>query len=80
RFGILEQTRRHATISSLLGIKHFVLSVNKIDLTCYDRAGFDKISHDFREFALSLGVKLQRLHQRRAAVPRHGGLAGIDDV
>ena len=57
RFGILEQTRRHATIASLLGIKQFVLAVNKIDLTGYDRAGFDKISHEFREFALSLGVK-----------------------
>ncbi|TCL75995.1 sulfate adenylyltransferase subunit CysN [Rhizobium sp. BK251] len=57
RAGILEQTRRHATIASLLGIKQFVLAVNKIDLTNYDRAGFEKISHDFKEFALSLGVK-----------------------
>ncbi|TWB15758.1 sulfate adenylyltransferase subunit 1 [Rhizobium sp. ERR 1071] len=57
RMGILEQTRRHATIASLLGIKQFVLAVNKIDLTNYDRAGFEKISNDFREFALSLGVK-----------------------
>ncbi|ACM25801.1 sulfate adenylyltransferase subunit CysN [Rhizobium rhizogenes] len=57
RLGILEQTRRHATIASLLGIKQFVLAVNKIDLTNYDRAGFEKIAHDFREFALSLGVK-----------------------
>src|ERR1700710_273196 len=44
RMGILEQTRRHATIASLLGIKQFVLAINKIDLTNYDRAGFDKIS------------------------------------
>jgi sulfate adenylyltransferase subunit 1 len=57
RAGILEQTRRHATIASLLGIKQFVLAVNKIDLTNYDRAGFEKITHEFREFALSLGVK-----------------------
>jgi sulfate adenylyltransferase subunit 1 len=57
RAGILEQTRRHATIASLLGIKQFVLAVNKIDLTNYDRTGFEKISHEFREFALSLGVK-----------------------
>ncbi len=57
RMGILEQTRRHATIASLLGIKQFVLAVNKIDLTNYDRAGFEKISNDFREFALSVGVK-----------------------
>jgi sulfate adenylyltransferase subunit 1 len=57
RIGILEQTRRHATIASLLGIKQFVLAINKIDLTNYDRAGFEKITHDFKEFALSLGVK-----------------------
>ena len=57
RAGILEQTRRHATIASLLGIRQFVLAVNKIDLTNYDRAGFDKITHEFKEFALSLGVK-----------------------
>ena len=41
----------------MLGIKQFVLAVNKIDLTNYDRAGFDKITHEFKEFALSLGVK-----------------------
>jgi len=57
RAGILEQTRRHATIASLMGIKQFVLAINKIDLTNYDRAGFDKITHEFKEFALSLGVK-----------------------
>ena len=57
RMGILEQTRRHATIASLLGIKQFVLAINKIDLTNYDRAGFEKITHEFKEFALSLGVK-----------------------
>ncbi|WP_337266340.1 sulfate adenylyltransferase subunit CysN [Oryzifoliimicrobium ureilyticus] len=57
RAGILEQTRRHATIAALLGIKQFVLAVNKIDLTGYDRAGFEKIAHDFREFALTLGIK-----------------------
>ena len=56
RIGILEQTRRHATIASLLGIKQFVLAINKIDLTNYDRAGFDKIAHDFKEFAATLGV------------------------
>jgi sulfate adenylyltransferase subunit 1 len=57
RAGLLEQTRRHATIASLMGIKQFVLAVNKIDLVAYDRAIFDKISHDFKELALSLGVR-----------------------
>ena len=56
RAGILEQTRRHATIASLMGIKQFVLAVNKIDLTDYDRVGFERITHEFKEIALSLGV------------------------
>jgi sulfate adenylyltransferase subunit 1 len=57
RTGLLEQTRRHATIATLMGIKQFVLAVNKIDLIGYDRARFDEISHDFKELALSLGVR-----------------------
>jgi sulfate adenylyltransferase subunit 1 len=57
RAGLLEQTRRHATIAALMGIRQFVLAVNKIDLVNYDKAIFEKISHDFREFALSLGVR-----------------------
>ncbi|MDF1632149.1 sulfate adenylyltransferase subunit CysN [Mycoplana sp. MJR14] len=57
RSGILEQTRRHATIATLMGIRQFVLAVNKIDLTGYDRARFEEISHEFKELALSLGVK-----------------------
>ena len=43
RKGILPQTRRHATIASLLGIRHVVLAINKIDLVGYDRAVFDEI-------------------------------------
>ncbi|MFD1327500.1 sulfate adenylyltransferase subunit CysN [Mycoplana ramosa] len=57
RVGLLEQTRRHATIATLMGIRQFVLAVNKIDLTGYDRARFEAISHEFKELALSLGVK-----------------------
>ena len=57
RVGILEQTRRHATIAALMGIRQFVLAVNKIDLTDYDKAGFELIAHDFREFAQTLGIK-----------------------
>ncbi|MCP8897105.1 sulfate adenylyltransferase subunit CysN [Shinella daejeonensis] len=57
RAGILEQTRRHATIATLMGIRQFVLAVNKIDLTGYDRARFEVIAHEFREFALTLGVR-----------------------
>ena len=57
RAGILEQTRRHATIATLMGIKQFVLAVNKIDLMDYSKARFDEISAEFKEIALSLGVK-----------------------
>ena len=57
RTGILEQTRRHATIATLMGIKQFVLAVNKIDLMDYSKARFDEISAEFKEIALSLGVK-----------------------
>jgi bifunctional enzyme CysN/CysC len=55
RQGILRQTRRHAYIASLLGIRHIVLAVNKIDLVGYDRAVFDRIVEDFRSFAGDLG-------------------------
>ena len=55
RQGILRQTRRHAYIASLLGIRHIVLAVNKIDLVGYDRAVFDGIVADFRAFAGDLG-------------------------
>ncbi|MGE7368458.1 sulfate adenylyltransferase subunit CysN [Neorhizobium sp. NPDC001467] len=57
RAGLLEQTRRHATIAALMGIRQFVLAVNKFDLVNYDRAIFERISHEFREFALSIGVR-----------------------
>ena len=56
RTGILKQTRRHATIASLMGIRQFVLAVNKIDLIDYDRDRFEDIAAQFRAFALSLGV------------------------
>lgn len=56
RAGLLEQTRRHATIASLMGIRQFVLAVNKIDLVDYDRSIFEHITAEFRQLALSLGV------------------------
>ncbi len=57
RKGLLTQTCRHAAIVSLIGIKHVVLAVNKIDLTGFDQAGFDKIVADFTAFAAPLGFK-----------------------
>jgi bifunctional enzyme CysN/CysC len=57
RKGILTQTCRHAAIVSLTGIEHVVLAVNKIDLTDFDQACFDKISADFMAFAATLNFK-----------------------
>jgi len=57
RKGLLTQTFRHATIVSMLGIKHVVLAVNKIDLVDFDQATFDAIVAGFREFAAPLGFE-----------------------
>jgi bifunctional enzyme CysN/CysC len=56
RNGVLTQTRRHAYIVSLLGIRDLVLAVNKMDLVAFDRAAFARICDDFRTFAGQLGI------------------------
>ena len=56
RKGILTQTRRHSYICSLLGIKHVLVAVNKMDLMDYDRKVFDKIESDYRAFAREIGL------------------------
>ena len=56
RNGILEQSRRHAYISALLGIRHLVACVNKMDLVDWDEARFREIERGFREIAERLGV------------------------
>ncbi|MGP9789909.1 sulfate adenylyltransferase subunit CysN [Roseinatronobacter sp. NSM] len=56
RKGILTQTRRHSYLAHLIGIRHIVLAVNKMDLVEYDRAVFDKIVEDYRSFAASIGI------------------------
>lgn len=55
RQGVLRQTRRHSIIASLLGIRHIVLAVNKIDLVGFDRAVFERIVADYAEFSKDLG-------------------------
>ena len=55
RQGILKQTRRHSYIASLLGIRHIVLAVNKIDLVGYDETVFDRHVEDYMAFAKDLG-------------------------
>jgi len=52
--GILTQTRRHSFITSLLGIRHVVLAVNKMDLVDYDKDRFDEIVADYQKFAEDL--------------------------
>jgi bifunctional enzyme CysN/CysC len=56
RKGVLEQSKRHAFISGLLGIPHIVVAVNKMDLVDYDQARFDEIVAEFGPFAEKLGV------------------------
>src|SRR5476651_255973 len=56
RKGVLTQTRRHAYIASLLGIRHVVLAVNKIDLVDYSQTTFDQIVADFSAFAAKIGL------------------------
>ncbi len=57
RKGVLVQTRRHSYITHLLGIKHLVLAVNKMDLVEYDQATFDAIVEDYRAFAETIGIE-----------------------
>ncbi|QIB51040.1 sulfate adenylyltransferase subunit CysN [Pseudomonas sp. OIL-1] len=51
RYGVQTQTRRHSFIASLLGIKHIVVAVNKMDLMEFDQTVFDRICDDYRQFA-----------------------------
>jgi len=55
RQGVLRQTRRHAFIASLLGIRHLVLAVNKIDLVAFDEGRFNEIVDTFGQTAATLG-------------------------
>ncbi|MGX9293239.1 adenylyl-sulfate kinase [Tsukamurella paurometabola] len=56
RHGLTRQSRRHAFLTSLLGVEHVVLCVNKMDLVGFDRARFDAIRAEFAEFAAKLEV------------------------
>ncbi len=57
RTGVVEQTKRHAIIASLLQIPHLVVCINKMDLVDYAEETYDKIQHDFEKFAAKLDVK-----------------------
>jgi sulfate adenylyltransferase subunit 1 len=56
RYGVVTQTRRHSYIASLLGIKHIVVAVNKMDLMNFDQSVFEKIKQDYVEFSAKLGM------------------------
>ncbi|MGY6695335.1 MAG: sulfate adenylyltransferase subunit CysN [Roseinatronobacter sp.] len=56
RRGVLTQTRRHSYLAHLIGIRHIVVAVNKMDLVGYDRAVFDKITAEYRAFADTIGI------------------------
>lgn len=56
RQGVLEQSRRHAFLSSLLGIPHLVVCINKMDLVDWSQERFDEIRRDFRDFATKLEI------------------------
>lgn len=51
RKGVLDQTRRHSFISTLLGIKHLVVAINKMDLVDYQQSVFEQIKQDYLDFA-----------------------------
>jgi bifunctional enzyme CysN/CysC len=66
RKGVLEQSKRHAFISALLGIPHLVVAVNKMDLVDYSRERFEELVAEFSGFA----DKLAGVHSRHAGVVR----------
>jgi len=57
RKGVLTQTRRHSYLAHLVGIRRFVLAVNKMDLVDYDQGAFDAIAADYRVFAERIGIE-----------------------
>jgi len=57
RHGVQVQTRRHAFIASLLGIKHVVCAINKMDLVDFDQKVFNDIEYEFRQFSKDMGFE-----------------------
>jgi len=56
RKGVLTQTRRHSYLANLIGVRHIVLAINKMDLVDYDQATYDRILADYRAFAKDIGI------------------------
>jgi bifunctional enzyme CysN/CysC len=62
RYGVQTQTRRHSFIASLLGIKHIVVAINKMDLKGFDEGVFEQIKADYLKFAEGIALKPTSLH------------------
>jgi sulfate adenylyltransferase subunit 1 len=62
RFGIQKQTRRHAFICSLLGLKHIIVAINKMDLIDFNQVKYDKIKTDFHHFSKELDLKFSDIN------------------
>ena len=84
RQGLLTQTRRHAFLVSLMGIRHVVLAINKMDLVAFDATRFNQIKEAFEQFAKPLGfesisaiplsaLRGDNITQRSAHTPWYGG-------
>lgn len=56
RHGVMTQTRRHSFIAHLLGLKHLIVAVNKMDLVNYSQERYEEIKNDYRDFAQSLSI------------------------
>lgn len=57
RHGVVEQTRRHAAIAALLGVRHIAVAVNKMDLVEYSQSEFESVKQSFLDAATPLGIK-----------------------
>ena len=73
RHGLLEQSRRHAFLASLLGIQHIVLAVNKMDLIDWNKETFEAIRDEFHAFAARLDVQDVLDHPDLGAARRQRG-------
>ena len=91
RSGVVEQTRRHAFIASLLGIPHLVVAVNKMDLVDYSEEAFDAVVRDFCAFRSQLAVRdtafvpMSALRgdnvvERSESMPWYGGLPLLEHL
>ncbi|KJH80044.1 sulfate adenylyltransferase subunit CysN [Stutzerimonas stutzeri] len=62
RYGVQTQTKRHSFITSLLGIKHIVVAINKMDLMDFDQSVFERIKADYLAFAERIELQPTSLH------------------